>query len=649
MARGMSGTSLSRDSHGGVGGCVFGPEVDLPADRGIHHLVAEHVIDRPHQHAAVDSDGRMLTYEQLWRWSATVAAALAARGVGRGDRVAVTLDRSLELVATLLGIARIGAAYVPLDSLAPTDRVSFVIAEAQTRVVVCADEAAGWPIPAGVTRLTVPAMAMPSQPGTPADPAELMDPDVPAPIDAEDPLYVAYTSGSTGLPKGVVIPHRAVLRLVTKPYYCPLGPGDRVAQLANPAFDATTFEVWSTLAAGATIVILPPVVETAVGEWRALLRRHQISTMFLTTAVFGMIARGEPDAFSALDTLLFGGEAADPEAVRRVLAAGPPNRLVNAYGPTETTTFATCYDCTPDSITGLERIPIGRPLQNTTLRVVDEELRPVPSGEPGELCIGGSGVALGYLHRPELTARRFRPEHTLTGPVADSGTEPVGMVYRTGDLVRQLPDGAVEFLGRLDRQVKLRGFRIELEEIERAMMATGLVTAAVVEKVGDGLLAHLVAFFAPAGTAASEMAEVSAAVSQALRDRLPRYMMPTRWVVLSGLPLTGTGKIDRTRLLAGLNTADSPAQLEAPTADELCIDVCAALRELLEVPEVRPVDNFFDLGGNSILAIQLAAGLQDRLGVPVEATDVLLTDSVAELAHRIAGLRLASMGTALNG
>lgn len=632
-----------------------GPFVDLPTDRGIHGAVEEHVRARPQQCAVVDAHGRELTYEQLWERSSALAAALRQHGVRPRHRVAVALDRSLDLIVALLAIARSGATYLPLDPSAPAERVSFVCDESEIAVVVCAADCA-WPLPADLVRLT----SHGHDPATPGVTASVVEA---APGDAEDPLYIAYTSGSTGQPKGVVVPHRAVLRLVTEAGYCPIEPGDRVAQLANPAFDATTFEVWSTLAAGATIVILPPVVEIAIGEWGPLLQRERVDTMFLTTAVFNVIARGEPAAFASMGSVLFGGEAADLEAVRCVLEARPPRRLVNVYGPTETTTFATSYECTHESLEGVERIPIGFPLQNTTLHVLDERLSPVAPGGAGELCIGGPGVALGYLHRPELTARRFVAERSLPGHDVDDA-RPAALVYRTGDRVRQGADGAIEFLGRVDRQVKLRGYRIELEEIERAIAATGLVSAPVVEMIGDGISAHLAAFVAGLADAGAP-ADLPAELSAALSTRLPSYMVPARWIVLAQLPLTGTGKIDRARLLAdleaGATTSPGPgedATREVSRAPRGRIAdrggpgragseaaVCEAVRELLELAAVAPGDNFFDLGGNSIVAIQLAARLGEQFGADVAPTDVLLTGSLAELADRVGAVAAGDSGS----
>ena len=320
-----------------------------------------------------------------------------------------------------------------------------------------------------------------------------------------------------------------MIRLVTSPNYCTIAPGDRVANSSNPAFDATTFEVWSTLTAGGTLVVLPPVTDLPLDSWVDMIRAERITTMFLTTSLFHMVARERPTAFRTVDTLIVGGEQLEFAAVRRVLAEGPPQRLLNAYGPTETTTFATYYECTVDSLAGCERVPIGYALQNTRLHVVDEDLRPVRPGEPGELCIGGPGVALGYLHRPELTTEKFVPEPPVDG-------HPAGTMYRTGDLVRELPSGALELLGRRDRQIKLRGFRIELEEIERAAVDTGLADAAFVEKLGQGPSATLIGFVLPAESAPPQPADLCATLLAELARRLPAYMIPARWNVLAEVP-----------------------------------------------------------------------------------------------------------------
>ncbi|WP_236703738.1 non-ribosomal peptide synthetase [Lentzea aerocolonigenes] len=550
-------------------------------------LVRAWVDQLPSAEAVVDPvSGESITYQQLWHLSGGVAAELAELGVARGEIVAVGGGRSVGMVVAMLGIARAGAAYLPLDAHAPAERLSALLEEAGTRFLV-----GGGPDLPGVRRVVVGE-------GKPFNDNE---------IDQDDPFYVNYTSGSTGRPKGVVVPHRAVVRLVSNPVFCTIEPGDRVANQSNPAFDATTFELWNTLTSGGTVVVLPSITELRIDDWIALVRDSGIATMFLTTSLFHLVARERPAALRALKTVIAGGEQMDLAATRRVLESGPPARLVNGYGPTETTTFATYYDCTLDSLAGLDRVPVGFPLQDTTLHLVE-----------GELCIGGPGVALGYLHRPELTAERFVPDPVSGKPM-----------YRTGDLARELPNGALELLGRRDRQVKLRGFRIELEEIEQAVLATGLADSAFVEKVGEGPAASLVGFVLPRSTVDGAM------ISDALRAKLPAYMVPARWVLLTELPYGPTGKVDRTRLLSQISADSVVSETDEAAPTDVTEHVGLIWREVLGVPGADPADNFIDSGGNSILAIQLASRLRERLAIDLGPTDVLLADSLAELAERV--------------
>jgi amino acid adenylation domain-containing protein len=554
-----------------------------------------------------------LTYAQLWERSGWLAGELAGLGVAPGALVAVDLDRSIDLVVALLGIVRAGAAYLPLDDRAPTERLATILEEARTALVISSAKGAGARpgerLPASVQRLGVPESAPPD--GRVGKVA----------VDADAPVYVAYTSGSTGRPKGVVVPHRAVLRLVTAPRFCTLEVGERVANASNPAFDATTFELWSTLTAGATVVVFPSVADLTVERWSRLVRAESIDSMFLTTSLFHMVARERPDAFRDLRTVIVGGEQMDVAATRRVLAAGPPRRLVNGYGPTETTTFASYYDCTAASLAGLDAVPIGFALQETRLHVLDQRLRPVPEGEPGELCIGGPGVAIGYLRRPELTTERFVPE---------PGGAPGSLMYRTGDVVRRLPDGALVLLGRRDRQVKLRGFRVELEEIERSVLATGLAESAVVEKVGDGPAASLVGFVAtPAGSA-----DLAAAIEVQLATRLPGYMIPRRWIVLSRMPLGPTGKVDREQLLRRVSPRGGDGG-GGGARDALTEGVGRIWCAILGLGAVDGASNFIESGGNSILAAQLASRISTELAIPVEPADVLLATSFEEFTSQI--------------
>ncbi|MGX7759109.1 amino acid adenylation domain-containing protein [Streptomyces angustmyceticus] len=582
----------------------------LAESSGVPALVERWVRRRPTETAVHDPvTGTRLTYAQLWQRSGRLAAALAGRGVRSGDLVAVDLPRSADLVVAFLGVARAGAAYLPLDLQAPPERVAELLAESGAVAAVAGE------------RTRVPA----STPVLRTDGGDATGrPPVLAVRSDEDPLYVTYTSGSTGRPKGVAVPHRAVERLVEGAEYCPIEPGDRVASTCNPAFDVTTCEIWSTLCAGGTVVPLPTVTDLALDEWVEIVRDQDIAVMFLTTSLFHTAAWELPDAFSSLRTLVVGGEQLDLAAARRVLAAGGPRRLVNGYGPTEATAFATWFLCTEESLAGRERIPIGRPLQRTTACVLDDELRQVPVGEPGELCLGGPGVALGYLHREELTAERF-----VTAP----GTGE--RLYRTGDLARLLTDGELEMLGRSDRQVKLRGFRIELEEIERAAVATGLVEAAFIEKTDDNNLAGCIL---PDTSADVASADLLGALSARLAERLPKYMIPARWLVLDELPIGSTGKADRARMLELLTRQPEP-DATAPQVEDLRTPtertLAAMWSELLEVPVTSRDASFWDLGGHSLRGVTLIARIRERLGVRLRLRDLFRVPVIADLAARI--------------
>lgn len=577
-------------------------------------LIEEHVVRRPGTCAVHDPlTGAELSYGELWRRSGDLAGVLRRRGARRGEIVATALRRSLDLVVALLGIARAGAAYLALDVDTPPARQSLLLRQARVRQVVVAGER---DLLDDVERVRLPTGG-----------EEPYGPNVP--LRAEEPLYVAFTSGTTGTPKGVVVPHRAVRRLAVDPVYCTIGPGHRVASLSNPAFDATTFEVWTTLAGGGTISVLPGIGELPLEDWVGTVRRAGVQTMFVTTSLFHMIALERPRAFESLETLLVGGEVLEAAAARAVLEAGAPRRFVNVYGPTETTTFATYFDCTLESIRGADRVPIGYPIQGTSVHVLDAERRPLPDLERGELYIGGPGVSLGYLGDTQLTAERFVDVDE-------------GVLYRSGDVAARDTSGAIHLYGRVDRQVKLRGFRIEPDEIEHAIVRTTLVSHAVVEKIGSGSAASLTAFVVPSRSAGSAgRAELPEALRGALEPELPAYMIPSAWHVLAELPIGSTGKLDRAALVRlheaeGRGEPGAAPAAEAPTSEA---DVVARVWcEVLGVESAEPSANFIDLGGNSISAVQAASRIQEALGVECPPGSLLEARDFGELVAVLVGL-----------
>jgi amino acid adenylation domain-containing protein len=574
---------------------------DYPRSESVPALFREHARRAP-QAIAIEDGVDTRTYERLDDDSDRIAGHLLRAGTAPGALVAMCAERTADAVTALLGILKAGAAYVPLDRSLPAARLMRMLADARP-VVVLVSRACRARLP----ETTVPVLVIDDLLGDPV-------PGVCAAVApaADSPAYVLFTSGSTGIPKGVVVPHRSIVRLVRGADYVRLQPDDCVAQLATLSFDAATFEIWGALLNGARLAIISRDVSLDPDALAALIKARGISTMFLTTALFHEIARENPAIFGPLKQLLFGGEVCDPRWVRAVLEHNPALRPLHVYGPTENTTFSTWYpvrEVASDSI----GIPIGRPIANTRAYILDRHLQPMPPGVEGELYLGGDGLALGYLNDPELTARSF----------VDT---PYGRLYRTGDLARYTRDGDIEFAGRRDAQVKLRGFRIELGEIEAALSTHAAVREAAVLCQGEGDGKSLVAYVAPSdGTSATVLREY-------LRAHLPGYMVPAIYVFLDRLPLNRNGKVDRAALPAfqrGTRAREDVAEDRIDTA------LAAIWRELLGVSTVRPGDDFFALGGHSLLAVRLVARIEKDLGVCLPVSVLFESSTLSRLAEAI--------------
>ncbi|HEV2733815.1 MAG TPA: amino acid adenylation domain-containing protein, partial [Longimicrobiaceae bacterium] len=581
-----------------------------PRDASLAELFAARVSATPGAVALEHGDERV-TYAELDARAGRLARRLAAAGVQPGDRVGLLMERSTALVAAMLGTLRAGAAYVPLDPTHPADRLRAVLEDAGVRVLLAAGETP--PGLAGAVRVL--------DAGRDADASAEREGPAPAVPPGGDGLaYVIYTSGSTGTSKGVMVPHRAVARLVLENDFARLGPGDAVAHAANPAFDAATWEVWGALLNGARLVILDRDVVLSPARLERELAARGVSALFLTTSVFNLVAREAPAAFAPLRHVVLGGEAADPHAVRAVLRAGPPERLVNGYGPTEAAVFATWHRV--DSLADdAPSVPIGRPLDNTRAYVLDPHLEPVPPGVPGELYVGGDAVAWGYLGRPDLAAERFVPD--------PFGADPGGRLYRTGDHVRWLATGELEYLGRLDGQVKIRGFRIEPAEIEAALAAHPAVGEAVVVVREDGGEKRLAAYV----VAARGTAPAAAELREHLARRLPAYMVPATVTLLDAIPVTSSGKADR-RALPAPGAHTSAAGFTAPR-DMLEHQVVAIWQELLGAGQVGIHDDFFERGGHSLLAVRMLSRVEERFGRRVPLAALFTGATVAGLAEAL--------------
>jgi len=522
--------------------------------------------------------------------------------------VGLCVERSIEMVIGLLGILKAGGAYLPLDPSYPAERLSYMLEDAHVEVLLTQQSL--------VSRL-------PAHGGSQV----LLDSEgssiwgyqseaLPPRSAAENLAYVIYTSGSTGKPKGVSVVHRNVVRLVKETDYVRVSSEDRILQLSSSTFDAATFEIWGALLNGGLLVLPGRERVLSPREIEAALKKGQIQSVFLTTALFNHLAQEVPGVFSGIREVLFGGEAVDASVVRHVLQEGAPERLLHVYGPTECTTFSTWHwvrQLDEQSST----VPIGQPLANGSSYVLDEQQELVPVGVAGELYLGGAGVSRGYLNRAALTAERFVPD-----PFGGSGER----LYRTGDRVRWNARGELEFLGRADHQVKIRGFRIELGEVESVLLEHPSLSEVVVvareDVPGDK---RLVAYVVGAQADASELRTY-------LTQRVPEYMIPAAFVVLEQLPLSAHGKVDRRRLPVPQIHLDTTTYVAPRNHVEAVLTQIWS--EVLKVPQVGIHDDFFSLGGDSLLAMRMIASMRKMLGIDTPIRLLFESRTVAALAAR---------------
>ncbi|WP_325342900.1 non-ribosomal peptide synthetase [Xylophilus sp.] len=549
----------------------------------------------PHAIALVEGDDRMC-YGELDRRSHVLARHLECSGVRAGERVGLMLDRSMDAVVAQLAILRAGAVYVPIPTDHPPQQISAMLAQAGVRlaVTVRAHDAL---VPEPLARIHLDAWSPAQQDSTGGDPA----------IDGESIAYVMCTSGSTGAPKAIEISHRAILRLVVDAEYAAFGPGASMLHAAPLGFDAATLEIWGPLLNGGCCVIHDERIPTGPGLARTV-ARHGVHTAWLTAALFNAVVDDDPAHLRGLRHLIIGGEALSVAHVRRALAALPELALTNGYGPTECTTFAATYRVPAALPEDLRSVPLGRPIQQTVLRVLSPALDLLPTGLVGELCIGGQGLANGYLGQPGLTAERF---------VADPFGQPGDRLYRTGDLARWLPDGTIEFVGRRDGQIKIHGHRIEPGEVEAALLSHPDIRSCAVVARPDAagrtrLVAYLVARAEPLAWDT---------LRAHLAARLPAALLPSAQVWLPALPHTPNGKLDRGALPAPTQARPALSQPYAQAASPAERQVCQAFAAVLQIDPVGRDDNFFDLGGDSLRAVQVLALLQNE-GAPRLSTNL---------------------------
>jgi len=585
-------------------------KTEYPREQCIHQLFEAQVARTPDAIAVV-FENQQLTYQELNVRANRLAQYLRLCGVGPETLVAICIERSLEMVIGLLGILKAGGAYVPLDPSYPKERLAFMLSDTQAPVLLTQARLVG-ALPehlATVICLDTDWGKIAHESG--ANPV--------CTVTAANLAYIIYTSGSTGTPKGVMTPHRGVARLLFGVDYVHLNAAQRILQLATLSFDASTFELWGALLHGGRCVLFPEKDLTfeALG---IVLRRHAITTLWLTASLFNAVIDNAPEALSGIEQLLIGGEALSVPHVRRAFQFLPNTQIINGYGPTENTTFACCYPIPQLPTEMMQSIPIGRPIGNTNVSILDKHLQPVPVGVPGELYIGGDGLARGYLNRPDLTAERFIPD--------PFGPEPEARLYKTGDLTRYLPDGNIEYLGRLDHQVKIRGFRIELGEIEAVLMTHPMIREALAlareDTPGD---TRLVVYVVPA-----QGEEVNTNILRTyLKERLPAYMVPSAFVLLAAMPITPNGKVDRQALPAPRAMQRERAVSFVPPKSLLQLQLAHIWEELLDVRPVGITDDFFDLGGHSLLAARLATRMMDDFGKRIPLATLFSGATIAHL------------------
>ncbi|HKU72542.1 MAG TPA: non-ribosomal peptide synthase/polyketide synthase, partial [Pyrinomonadaceae bacterium] len=571
----------------------------------------EAVVERAPEKVALLFEEQRISYDDLNRRANQLGHHLSKLGVGPETVVAVWAERSVETIVNLLAVLKAGGAYLPLEASTPPERLLFMMEDCGVKLLLTQQRL--------LERLPVHQIPVVLLDGELLSSESDKNLNV-AGVTPEQLAYVMYTSGSTGQPKGIGIPHRGIVRLVRGANYANLSAAEVILQAAPISFDAATFEIWGSLLNGGSLVLLPGE-RASLAELGRTLKEHQVTTLWLTAGLFHLMVEERAEDLRGLRQLLAGGDVLSVAHVARALQELKGCQIINGYGPTENTTFTCCYPMTNVTQVG-ETVSIGRPISNTKVYLLDANLQPVPVGVAGELYIGGAGLARGYFNQPSLTAEKFIPD-----PFND---EAGGRLYRSGDLARYLDNGKIEFLGRMDQQAKIRGFRIEPGEIESVLAEHPAVAQSVVMVRAAGEREKTLSAYV--------VAEQTLSVSELrrhLQARLPEYMIPTAFIKLPAIPLTAHGKVDRTALLA-LETSEPDATATYVSARTLVEEMLVGIwANLLEVQRVGSYDNFFELGGHSLLAVRLLSRVRASFEVEVRLHSLFEQPTVAGLAEEI--------------
>ena len=612
-------------------------QVEYPREATISQVFEAQAAQMP-QAVALEFTTETLTYTQLNCRANQLARHLRALGVGSETPVTLFMQRSVDMIVAILGILKAGGTYVPLDPTYPAERIRLMLDETRSPLILTQQHLVDSlpPHSAQLIRLDADRAVF-----TPYEESNL-----PAVNTAQNLAYIMYTSGSTGRPKGIEVPHRGVVRLVKGANYANLSPDEVFLQLAPVSFDASTFEIWGALLNGAKLVLMPPA-PPSLAELARAIEHHQISTLWLTAGLFHQMAEAHPAALAGVRQLLAGGDVLQAEPVRAILRHMQPlgHRLINGYGPTENTTFTCCHPMTDPAQVG-NTVPIGRPVSNTQVYILNDALQPQPPGIPGELYIAGDGLARGYLNQPELTNATFIPALNFATESESSIHNSQFIIhnpqfYRSGDLARWLPNGSLEFLGRLDQQVKIRGFRIELGEIEVRLNQHTAVAEAVVQALQNAEgTKYLVAYVVPAVTGDDQPVplnrgdvDLQRVLMRHLQLRLPTYMLPAAIVFLDQIPLNPNGKVDRAALpRPDVVRPEIEAAFVAP-ATPLEQTLADLWHEVLGFERIGTQDDFFALGGHSLLATQLVSRIQTTFRVDLPLQTLFENPTINSLAR----------------
>lgn len=605
-------------------------DTEFPLHDVCIHTLYERQADRQPNATALLYGDTSWSYQQLNQRANQLAHQLIALGVQPDDRIVILIERSPFSVLAMLAVLKSGAAYVPIDPAYPQDRIEFILLDAKPKAVIT-DHNVKRTISADISQL-LEALALPDVHIDSMQTANLQSDQVHNPdvvgVSPQHLAYLMYTSGSTGRPKGVMLEHRQVANLVCNNHLVPVNAHHCIAHCANPAFDAATWEVWGALTQGARVTVISPEQVLNPPEFVRELQQQRVNCMMLTVSLFNQYRHILAPVLSQLDYCLIGGEAVDPLATLDTLRNSAPRHFINDYGPTETTVFITCHEVQLADAE-LSSIPIGKPVANTQIYILDRFGEPVPTGVVGEMYAAGAQVARGYWNRPEVNAERF-----LQNPFKPRVASYPDRLYRTGDLARWRADGELEFLGRNDFQVKIRGYRVELGEIEQALVSYDSVQDAVVLARQDAPAdTRLVAYVVQATHCSLDGNEWFAELQTQLGQQLPDYMLPSAWMKITSLPLTAHGKLDRSALPKPDNTLRAQRQIEQPQGSQET-RLAQAWQDLLNVPQVGRQDNFFGLGGHSLLAVRLSEALRQQ-GLKLDVRSIFHANTLAQMAQKI--------------